>query len=354
MGLSTKFRIPPPPSASDSGWISVTSATSYSASVSFTLSSAHGTKTVYVWFKDAAGNVSSSASDSIFLSRKAYVSDKSGKVSVIDLINETESASIDLTGQNPYWIASSANGDIVAVSLRNDSVALINSSTNTLLDPVISGLGSEMEAVAVNSTGTTVYAADESSSDLYVIDVGTMVPYGPIDLSDYCDEPENMVISPDDVYLYITCASGGGAVIRVATSDFAISTIDDLDLSDPHGIALNSTGTRLYYTDGTDTYEYDTDTSALTGTVFTGCDMYNGAVSPDGSRLYCVEEDSTLSIYNTSNGILLDTVALGGCCARGVAVSLDGTRVYVPLDDTDSVKVINADTMTLSGDIPVT
>ena len=55
------------PSASATGWTSITSTTFYSASVSFTLSSGDGTKTVYVWFKDAAGNVSSSASDSITL-----------------------------------------------------------------------------------------------------------------------------------------------------------------------------------------------------------------------------------------------------------------------------------------------
>lgn len=55
------------PSASATGWTSITSATSYSASVSFTLSSGDGTKTVYVWFKDAAGNVSASVSDSITL-----------------------------------------------------------------------------------------------------------------------------------------------------------------------------------------------------------------------------------------------------------------------------------------------
>src|SRR3989338_2900340 len=53
------------PSASASGWTSVTSTTSYSADISFTLSSGSGTKTVYVWFKDAAGNVSASSSDSI-------------------------------------------------------------------------------------------------------------------------------------------------------------------------------------------------------------------------------------------------------------------------------------------------
>ena len=70
------------PSSNDSCWTSVTSTTSYSASVSFALSSGSATKTVYVWFKDAAGNVSASASDSITLtvSDGATLTDIDGNV----------------------------------------------------------------------------------------------------------------------------------------------------------------------------------------------------------------------------------------------------------------------------------
>ena len=46
------------PSASAVGWTSITSTQSYSGSVSYSLSSGDGSKTVYVWYKDAAGNVS--------------------------------------------------------------------------------------------------------------------------------------------------------------------------------------------------------------------------------------------------------------------------------------------------------
>lgn len=53
------------PTTGASGWTSVTSATSYSANVSYTLSSGGGSKTVYVWFKNASGNISASASDTI-------------------------------------------------------------------------------------------------------------------------------------------------------------------------------------------------------------------------------------------------------------------------------------------------
>ncbi|MCP4754067.1 MAG: hypothetical protein GY866_24545 [Proteobacteria bacterium] len=55
------------PSASAAGWTPVTSTTGYSADVSFTLSSGEGTKIVYIWFKDAAGNISSRESGTIEL-----------------------------------------------------------------------------------------------------------------------------------------------------------------------------------------------------------------------------------------------------------------------------------------------
>ena len=194
----------------------------------------------------------------------AYVAGfNSGTVIVIDIPTETQVTSF-VTGGDPYWVAISANDATVAATLHDSTgVALIDGTTNTLI-AVVAGVGDEPEAVAVNSTGTTVYVADEDDDDLYVVDVATKaVTAGPIALT--CDEPENMVISPDDAFLYITCAGfSGSTVIRVATAGFAELTIAT-GLSDPHGIALNPAGTRLYYTDGTDVFEWNTSTLSLTG-----------------------------------------------------------------------------------------
>ena len=303
------------------------------------------------------GSVNSTADTvTITVLPRAYVSDPgtNNSVVVIDLATETEIANI-VTGGDPYWIASSADRSVVATSLHGSTgVALIDATTNTLLG-VVGSVGSEPEAVAVNSTGTTVYVADESGEDLYVVDVASKtVTAGPIDLSSPCSEPERMVISPDNAFLYITCA--GSSVIRVVIAGFGITTIAS-GLGDPHGIALNADGTRLYYTNtsgsGT-TFEYDTGLQTLTGITFSGCDLYGGAVSPDGTRLYCVEEGSSLLIYDTSDGSLLATVALGSSSARDVAVHPDGSLVYVPLSGADAVEVIDAVTKTnLSGNISV-
>lgn len=56
-----------PPSSGDPGWVAVTPATAYSATVSHTFSSntAAGTKTVYVFFKDGDGAVSAGVGDFI-------------------------------------------------------------------------------------------------------------------------------------------------------------------------------------------------------------------------------------------------------------------------------------------------
>ena len=46
-----------PPFLDSSSWVSITSTKSYTADVSFTLSSGEGIKFVYVWFKDPKGNL---------------------------------------------------------------------------------------------------------------------------------------------------------------------------------------------------------------------------------------------------------------------------------------------------------
>ena len=55
------------PSATASGWTAVTTTQNFSASAGFTLSSGDGPKNIYGWFKDEAGNVSTTASTSITL-----------------------------------------------------------------------------------------------------------------------------------------------------------------------------------------------------------------------------------------------------------------------------------------------
>ena len=57
---------PVPPSPSDSGWFNFAQKKEYRQNVEFSLSEGNGKKTVYVWFKDAAGTISDVKSDTIY------------------------------------------------------------------------------------------------------------------------------------------------------------------------------------------------------------------------------------------------------------------------------------------------
>ena len=107
--LSTSSTVP---SATATGWTAITSTTSYSDNVSYTLSSGDGIKTVYVWYKDAAGNVSSTASDSITLDTAVT------SITIIsptsDTTYSTKSSTATLEGS-----ASVATSGVVSVTWSN-------------------------------------------------------------------------------------------------------------------------------------------------------------------------------------------------------------------------------------------
>lgn len=112
------------PSASAAGWVAVTSVTSYSTNVSFALSSGDGLKTLYVWFKDATGNVSTSKSDTITLQNTIPKADAGPDqiVSEGTVVTLNGSGSSDLNGDplTYQWTLNSIpNGSSAKLTLSN-------------------------------------------------------------------------------------------------------------------------------------------------------------------------------------------------------------------------------------------
>jgi len=296
--------------------------------------------------------------------QKAYIANQSSTaVDVVDLnplslTYEQQIDSIDTGFNEPYWVSASADGTIVAASLHDaDGVAIIDAITDTLIGVVTAGLDDEIEAVAVSPDGSTVYVGSESDDTVFAIDVATLtVVAGPIDVDSEppnCESPETMVISPDGAYLYLACAEGDSEVVRISTSDFSVTQVFLDDSGDSHGVAISPDGNRVYFSDGSDGFAWNTSTQSVVPPTFTGCEMYGGAVSRDGTRLYCVDEGSTLDIFSTASGALLSSIALGSSSARAVA---EGplARVYVPTSGSDAVEVIDAIALVnLPGNIPL-
>jgi hypothetical protein len=94
------------PAAGAAGWVAVTAATNFSANVPFTLPTGDGTKTVYAWYKDAAGNVSARSSDTILLDQtvpsNGALSAAAGKRQVALTWSGVTDSGSGLATANPY------------------------------------------------------------------------------------------------------------------------------------------------------------------------------------------------------------------------------------------------------------
>jgi len=94
------------PSSDAEGWTVVTSMTTYNTNVQFTLSSGDGEKTVYVWYKDAAGNVSSAATDTITLKELPVVTTFQINSGADEATNRTVTLNNTATGSPTHYMAS--------------------------------------------------------------------------------------------------------------------------------------------------------------------------------------------------------------------------------------------------------
>ena len=114
------------PAASNSGWQSITSTTSYSANISFTLSSGTGTKYAYVWYRDFAGNASSVVNDGINL-QLGY-----------DFEDGSVPSNFTMSG-NKSWYATSSTAASGSYSLRSGSITHNQSSCFSFTESTTSG-----------------------------------------------------------------------------------------------------------------------------------------------------------------------------------------------------------------------
>ena len=160
------------PAASDTGWVSVTAATSLSSTTSYTLPSTTGAHTLYAWFQDAAGNVSTSASASITLVLWP------GTIQIGTSVNDVGFAGV-MSPNNKLYIAGYTAGSIGAANAGgNDFIARwydLNGTTGwtaqlgSSADDAAYGLaldGSENVYVAGSTMGTFDGGTFAGSTDI--------------------------------------------------------------------------------------------------------------------------------------------------------------------------------------------
>ena len=293
------------PSATASGWTSGTSTTSYSASVSWTLSSSSGTKTVYVWFKDSVGNISASASDTITLTISDSTAPSSPSVSINNGDASTTSTSVTLS------LSATDNAGVTAYYA---------SETSTTPSSTASGWTSGTSTTSYSASVSWTLSSGSGTKTVYVW---------------FRDSAGNVSASSSDSITLVSApsaptgvtADAGNGQVSVSWTSVSDATSYNIYSSTTSGVT-KLTGTKL--TNGTSPYSH---TGLTNGTTYY---YVVTAVNSYGESSESSQVSATLSTTTT-----IDTTAPSSplVSINNGDTSTTSTSVTLSLSATDNVGV---------------
>jgi glucose/arabinose dehydrogenase len=147
-----------PPLAGAAGWVAVPATTSFTSNVSYTLPGGDGTKTVYAWYKDAAGNVSGTASDSILLDQtlpsNGTLSATSGNAQIALSWSGVADGGSGLTSANTYKLVFTTGGSPNG-SCTSGTQLLLGTATSYTHTGLTNGTTYSYRVCAFDNAGNT-------------------------------------------------------------------------------------------------------------------------------------------------------------------------------------------------------
>ena len=356
---------------------------------------ADGSHTLTAVARDAAGNITTSATRTVTVANadtqaptvsltapaagatvsgtavtvSANASDNKGVVGVQFKLDGTNLGAEDTSSAySVLWNTTTvADGSHTLTAVARDAAGNITTSApvtvnvaNAAPSPApLSGTttsantGSDPNGVVV--VGNRAYVANGASDTVSVVDVNTrqIVATIPVDHT-----PLSVVAKPDGTRVYVSNVDSATVSVIDTASNGVIKQITvpgGAYVHIPGDMAMSPDGTRIYVAtyDGTVT-AIDTASNIAIGPWFVSYDIGGMAVSPDGRRLYVADKTGVIKVVDTTKlvppatGITSPSISPGyGATPLDVAVSQDGKWLYsvnaVQGSTGSSVSVIDAD-----------
>lgn len=294
--------------------------------------------------------------------QRVYVANSADDdISVIDATTLTTIGSITLpSGSDPNTLAISADGGTLAVGNFSGSASFIDLRTSppTTLARLFPGSGNVFD-VAFAPDGTKAYVS--WSNSLSVVDMTTNPPSIASSVSlGTTYGLSSIAVSPNGARVYgVTGNAAPGslvAIIDVTTSPPTVSATMVAVGGDSEQIAVSPDGTRAYVADQDTSNVSILDLTASPPTVTTvsvGGSPKGVAVSSNGTRVYATSNGVSAIDVTTSPPTVTPITISGASDPEGVAVSADGSTVYAGDFLKNTLSVVSTASNTVTNTIPV-
>jgi gliding motility-associated-like protein len=273
----------------------------------------------------------------------AYIFSTIGQLSVIDL-STNQIMTNTATSFRAFGEIISPDGKFIYVTdPSNNTVITLNASTYAIEGYTFTGNNSSPRGITISPDGSKIYVTNEHPFDVSghgTVDIINTVTHNITATIDVGESPLGVVMSSDGSKIYV--ANQGSNFISVINANTG-ATIGQIPLNQgASSLAATFDGSQLYVSAGASVSVINTASNQVIKTIGVGLNPVSMAVSPDDKKVYVVNEDSrSVSVIDNQTKTVIATVDLpGGQSPFSISLSPDGTKAYA-VNQNGVISVIN-------------
>jgi len=278
---------------------------------------------------------------------KIYVSNTNGTLAVIDGSTNNLVDTITVGTTSKLMSFDTSANRVYAVNEGDGTVSVINTAgdVNNVIATI--AVGTAPIGVTVNESTDRLYVTNKSNNTVSVIntanDVNTVIPAITVGT-----EPNGVAVNESTDRLYVT-NKVSNTVSVINTANDANNVIATIDVGTaPSSVAVNESGDRVYVANKSDGTVSVIDTDSTSGTFHTVIDTISVQTNPTGlsfnptvKKLYVANSGSgTVSIIDTELGDNIANVTTGAG-ASDVEANPNTNRIFVANSGAGTVSVID-------------
>ena len=260
-------------------------------------------------------------------------------------------------------VSDSANGNLYLTTGgtqggANDSVLVVNDSTNTIIKYIQVGYGET--GIAFDSSNDCIYAINDASYNISVINGTTNKLVGNITDTSGAGLYNAIAYDPYNGYLYISSGNTNGG-----TSPSVVSVVNPINGTvianiqvgkDAYGIAYDPSNHNIYVTNrGSSNISV---IGSSTNSVISSIPVQGGPISivydPSDSNLYVSyagSGSSDLTVISGLNNTVIGTIEMGSLNHYGIAYDSANKYIYVSDANSGNITVINVSSFKIAANI---